>query len=719
MNLRLCVLSLIAIVAVSCSGIKPTKLRTDYVRLAECTTINSTAPMFSWQISQESKSQSAYQIIVSRSQRCKQGDMWQSGRVQSNNNFAVAYAGQELQAGQSYYWRVRYWDDNDEISDFSDAQMFTMSHDFDNSIVTRNPLLSRIDYATNRQKVGSTEYLFDFGRAAFGTLSLEFTPQNNMTITVRAGEQLNNEGRIEQKPRGTIRYQEVTLEIKKGESLHEVIFKKDRRNTGTNAIPIPDEWGIIMPYRYVEVIGLTPKQAIEIRPRRNVMYGYREELGQFESSNNLLDSIWEICRYTIQATDFAQYYIDGDRERIPYEADAYINQLCHYGTDSEYAIGKSTLEYFMSNATWPTEWLLHTIMIAYQDYIYTGDTRLVTKYYDTLKAKTLYEIGREDGLINAKSDKVTPEYLLHIGFKKRAKRMADIVDWPMAAFTKGAMEMGERDGHEMMPINTAVNAFHFHALRLMSEVAQVVGKMEDSRFFEELSLKVKESINTKLFDSQRGVYIDGEGSTHASLHSNMLPLAFGIVEPQNIESVAEFVKSRGMACSVYGAQYLFEALYSAEQGQYALDLMTNRSDRGWYNMIRTGSTMTLEAWDIKYKGNLDWNHAWGAAPANLIPREMWGVKPIEAGFTRASIKPQLANLTSSSISIPTLQGEITASYSREGRRKVYNICIPANMTAIFECVDTPSQITVNGEIFTSQSPELGAGENIIVVELAN
>jgi hypothetical protein len=31
-------------------------------------------------------------------------------------------------------------------------------------------------------------------------------------------------------------------------------------------------------------------------------------------------------------------YVDGDRERIPYEADAYINMLSHYAVDSEYSI---------------------------------------------------------------------------------------------------------------------------------------------------------------------------------------------------------------------------------------------------------------------------------------------------------------------------------------------------------------------------------------------
>ena len=37
-------------------------------------------------------------------------------------------------------------------------------------------------------------------------------------------------------------------------------------------------------------------------------------------------------------------------------------------------------------------------------------------------------------------------------------------------------------------------------------------------------------------------------------------------------------------------------------------------------MLRIGSTITTEAWANIYKPNHDWNHAWGAAAANIIVR---------------------------------------------------------------------------------------------------
>ena len=147
-----------------------------------------------------------------------------------------------------------------------------------------------------------------------------------------------------------------------------------------------------------------------------------------------------------------------------------------------------------------------------------------------------------------------------------------------------------------------------------------------------------------------------------------------------------------MACSAYGSQFLMDALYEAGAADYALELLTHTSDRSWYNMIRVGSTITLEAWDLKYKPNLDWNHAWGAVPANIIPRGLWGIKPKSPGFEIATIKPQMGNLKSSSIVVPTVRGPIKATFQyNSARLQTYEIEIPGNMVAQFYLNDTESK----------------------------
>jgi hypothetical protein len=135
-------------------------------------------------------------------------------------------------------------------------------------------------------------------------------------------------------------------------------------------------------------------------------------------------------------------------------------------------------------------------------------------------------------------------------------------------------------------------------------------------------------------------------------------------------------------------------------------------------MIRTGSTITLEAWDMKYKPNSDWNHAWGAAPANIISRQMWGIKPIAPGFAKAQIKPQLSPLTSSEITVPTIKGKIRGSYKKElDGREEYHFTIPEEMTAELSLkTNLQKKISVNGKkIKNGSSISLVGGDYTIKI----
>ena len=81
-------------------------------------------------------------------------------------------------------------------------------------------------------------------------------------------------------------------------------------------------------------------------------------------------------------------------------------------------------------------------------------------------------------------------------------------------------------------------------------MAGLLFKSTDKDHFEMMAAKVKQSINQKLFDAKKGIYVDGEGSKHGSVHSNMTALAFGVVPTEHIKAVTDFIKTRGMACSV-------------------------------------------------------------------------------------------------------------------------------------------------------------------------
>ncbi len=570
-------------------------------------------------------------------------------------------------------------------------------------------------------KTEPNRYFIDFGKDAFGALILKFDIIPGDSLIIHLGEKLSDHHKIDPNPGGTIRYKKVVLKNIPVKKTFQLQLPADGRNDKTPAVILPDTFGIVIPFRYCEIENLNiPIEKVNIS-QKIFHYRFNDDASSFTCSDTVLNQVWDICKYTIKASSFCGLYVDGDRERIPYEADAYINQLSHYAVDSEYGIAKETIKYFFDHPTWPTEWLLHTIFMVYQDYYYTGDVKILKEYYEPLKLKTLYELADDDGLISSFSDKINGAYMKKIGFADTSMRIKDIVDWPPAQKDTGwklSTEEGERDGHEMLPINTVVNCFFYENMRMMSELAAVLGNKKDAEHFQQMALRTKQAINKKLFDNENGRYIDGIGSTHSSVHSNMLALAFDIVPQEHKKSVAEYVKTRGMACSVYGSQYLLEGLYKAGEADYALSLMTEtEGDRNWWNMIRIGSSMTLEAWDIKYKPNLDWNHAWATAPLNIISRYLWGIKPEKPGFERVQIKPQMASLTSCSITVPTIKGEIKGEYQKSNKSSIYKIDLPEGILGEFIISNTEElKLLLNGkQIRKPGIVELQGGMNKIEI----
>lgn len=658
----------------------PTGLTVEFIRSPEEEVeVLDLQPEYAWWVANESVAQLAYQILVASSKENinnNVGDVWDSGRVQSNQSFDITHEGKSLTIGETYYWKVRTWDLDNRLMNYSDYQYFTVGSS-NKMMTTANKFLKETIAPKSIQKVGDA-YLLDFGKAAFASMEFDYTSKDDRTLTIHVGEKLKD-GKVDRNPGGHIRYQELKVDVKKGTHTYQLPVQVDKRNTLANkAVQLPKDFPVLLPFRYAEIHNTKEKPSTNSF-RQLAFFNYWEnDQSHFKSDNDILNQVWDLCKYSIKATTFAGLYVDGDRERIPYEADAYLNQLSHYTTDQEYAIARRTIEYFMEYPTWPTEWQLHVALMVHADYLYTGNTELIEKYYEPLKHKSLMELRNEDGLVT--STKVTPEFMKKLGFKNADDKLRDIVDWPPANWQGNPAVIGERDNFDFQPYNTVINALYYKNMLIMAAFAELLGKGEEAAEFELLALQAKKAMNEQLLDKERGIYVDGIGTDHAALHANIFPLAFDMVPKKYIPSVVAHIKSRKMACSVYGAQYLMDALYNAGEEDYAFQLLADTSDRTWYNMIRVGSTITLEAWDMKYKPNADWNHAWGAVPANVIPRRMWGIQPITPGGSIVSIAPQLSILATSEIEVPFLTGKVKAQYEKINNRLArYEIELPANV----------------------------------------
>ena len=642
-------------------------------------------PFFGWVVQSGDKNtmQTAYRLLVASDEEIllkDTGNVWDSGKVNSSQSTNIPFNGIKLEPGSVYFWKVKTWDNHGNESGFSEKAQFKTSETLTDYATDRYPIQKKDDYPVKITQPGPNSFFADFGKASFGRLRVNLFSENGSdSVTIHLGE-AQKEGKVDRSPGGTIRYSHYTIKPEKGWNTYLITIRPDKRNTGPQAVLMPKYIGEVTPFRYCEIENYRYPLEEKDLIRETAFYPFNDYDSYFKSSDTILNSVWDLSKYSIKATSFMGIYIDGDRERIPYEADALINQLSHYCVAREYSMPRYSHEYLIHRPTWPTEWILQSVLMAWEDYMYTGNKLSLAHFYDDLKAKTLIALSDEDGFISTQTGKVTPAVLESIHFKGKLR---DIVDWPHTGILGLEKEEGgETDGFVFTEINTVVNAYHYKALTLMANIAKTVGNKEDQELFTEQAVKLKKSFNKKLFDKKRGVYIDGIGTAHASLHANMFPLAFGLVPENEVKSVMEFIRSRKMACSVYGSQFLLDAVYESHDDIYGLELLTSTSERSWYNMIRVGSTISLEAWDNKYKPNQDWNHAWGAAPANLIPRKVMGIEPLEPGFEKIRIKPQPATLTFAEIKHPTVRGDVTAKFTNQPKRSFQlEVTIPVNTIA--------------------------------------
>jgi hypothetical protein len=88
-------------------------------------------PRLSWRVesSQQGQRQSAWQLLVGSSPDVleqNRGDLWDSGRIATDQTTFVPYAGAQLASSRRVFWKVRAWDREGHESPWSEPATWTM-----------------------------------------------------------------------------------------------------------------------------------------------------------------------------------------------------------------------------------------------------------------------------------------------------------------------------------------------------------------------------------------------------------------------------------------------------------------------------------------------------------------------------------------------------------------------------------------------------------------
>ncbi len=110
-------------------GLRPAYLRCEY--LVDPLGLEERAPRLSWIVEsgERGQRQTAYRLVVASSEallKKESGDLWDTGKVASDETIGTAYQGKPLASHQQCFWKVKVWDKDGKESPWSKPAMWSM-----------------------------------------------------------------------------------------------------------------------------------------------------------------------------------------------------------------------------------------------------------------------------------------------------------------------------------------------------------------------------------------------------------------------------------------------------------------------------------------------------------------------------------------------------------------------------------------------------------------
>lgn len=170
--------------------------------------IDNTEPHFSWKMVSESKGahSTAYQILVATELdklNEEDADLWNSGKVADSNSTNILYNGKPLSSRSFAYWKVRIWDEQDEVSKWSEPASLGIG------------LLEESDWAEGANFIGIKQSEEKRILSPLLKKSFEYTPENNQSVFLHVNSLGYHEAYINGKPVTTSMLNPAVSEFRK------------------------------------------------------------------------------------------------------------------------------------------------------------------------------------------------------------------------------------------------------------------------------------------------------------------------------------------------------------------------------------------------------------------------------------------------------------------------------------------------------------------------
>ncbi len=237
------------------------------------------------------------------------------------------------------------------------------------------------------------------------------------------------------------------------------------------------------------------------------------------------------------------------------------------------------------------------------------------------------------------------------------------------------------------------NALYSLAQRGLMEMADALGKIADrDSIATEMKLH-KEAFNRAFWTGEGYRHPDYEGCTDDRVQA--LAVVAGLADQDKYDGIRR-VLDRCEHASPYMEKYVAEALFIMGMGDKGLE----RLKRRFRPMVENDDYSTLfEGWGIGKEGfgGGTTNHAWSGGGLTILSQYVAGISPIEPGYGKFRVAPDLCGVEWIETVVPTVKGDIR--YRAEERDGILSVELttPGDTEAVVDLPAGYKDVKINGK----------------------
>ena len=516
-------------------------------------------------------------------------------------------------------------------------------------------------------KISDTDYIFDFGYNISGVTELRISGEKGTEFRIRHGEYLED---------GHVSTYNLDMHYHPEPGLDEP-FATDIFILGGDGEETFRQTFGYKGFRYAEVTTDRPVDLGEDNMVAYFMYSDIPVRGSVTSSNEVLNWIWDAtCRSYV--SNLVGYPTDcPHREKNGWTGDTNMAMdVGFYNFDpitvyekwmedhKDAQLPNGVLPNIIPSPGWAydwnngIDWTGTNITVPWHTWLFYGDDHLLRTMYPHMKA--------------------------WLGFLERT-------------YPTGLTDYGQGD-HLPFTVKTnlelVASVYYYDVVRTMAKISALLGHGDDAGHYETLARKIRDAVNEKYLDREKGIYASGMQTEMA------LPLHWGVVPDDCRQKVADNLAAdlaaRGLDVGLLGSTAILGALSANGHLDDAYRLAVSTDFPSWGYWMKDGATTLYENWRIDDKLEVSMNHIMHGEVCAWFHKVLAGITPDEnhPGFAEFNVEPGFATgLDRFEATHTCPYGEIRSGWTRKGKKVEYSLTVPSGTIAHLTLPDGSHDLT--------------------------